>query len=275
MLATVLGAMQGRALIRAALVIDDAGDQNAHVLPNPINDARDIAEFKIVIAADQEATTPLSAAEERVLKPKDDFKECAQCPEIEVVPAGSFVMGSPDSEEGRIEEEGPQHRVTFGKSFGVGKFAVTFEEWDACVADGGCNGYKPSDEGWGRGRRPVINVSWEEANAYVVWLSRKTGKTYRLLSEAEREYVTRAGTTTPFWWGASISTQQANYNGNYTYGTEAKGVSRRQTVPVDSFQPNPWGLYQVHGNVWEWTEDCWHDDYSGAPNPCFPFAGGA
>ena len=151
-LATVLGAMQGRALIRAALVIDDAGDQNAHVLPNPINDARDIAEFKMVIAADQEATTPLSAAEERVLKPKDNFKECAQCPEIVVVPAGSFVMGSPDSEEGRIEEEGPQHRVTFGKSFGVGKFAVTFEEWDACVADGGCNGYKPSDEGWGRGR---------------------------------------------------------------------------------------------------------------------------
>jgi formylglycine-generating enzyme required for sulfatase activity len=102
--------------------------------------------------------------------------------------------------------------------------------------------------------------------AYVGWLSRKTGETYRLLSEAEREYVTRAGTTTPFWWGASISTQQANYNGNYTYGTEAKGVSRGQTVPVDSFQPNPWGLYQVHGNVWEWTEDCWHDNYSGAPS---------
>jgi formylglycine-generating enzyme required for sulfatase activity len=265
-LATVLGAMQGRALIRAALVIDDAGDQNAHVLPNPINDARDIAEFKMVIAADQEATTPLSAAEERVLKPKDNFKECAQCPEIVVVPAGSFTMGSPDSEEGRIEEEGPQHRVTFGKSFGVGKFAVTFEEWDACVADGGCNGYAPSDEGWGRGRRPVINVSWEDAKAYVVWLSRKTGKSYRLLSEAEREYVTRAGTTTPFWWGASISTQQANYNGNYTYGTGATGVSRRQTVPVNSFQPNPWGLYQVHGNVWEWTEDCWHDDYLGAPS---------
>jgi formylglycine-generating enzyme required for sulfatase activity len=182
------------------------------------------------------------------------------------VPAGSFTMGSPDIEEGRIEEEGPQHRVTFGKSFGVGKFAVTFEEWDACVADGGCNGYTPSDEGWGRGRRPVINVSWDDANAYVGWLSRKTGKIYRLLSEAEREYVTRAGTTTPFWWGASISTQQANYNGNYAYGAEATGVSRRQTVPVDSFQPNPWGLYQVHGNVWEWTEDCWHDDYTGAPS---------
>ena len=133
-------------------------------------------------------------------------------------------------------------------------------------ADGGCNRYTPSDEGWGRGRRPVINVSWDDAKAYVGWLSRKTGKTYRLLSEAEREYVTRAGTTTPFWWGTSISTQQANYNGNYTYGTGATGVSRRQTVLVDSFQPNPWGLYQVHGNVWEWTEDCWHDNYSGAPS---------
>src|SRR6516225_10209840 len=249
-LATVLGAMQGRALIRAALVID----------------AGDVAELRVVIAADRKATAPLSAAEERVLKPKDSFKECAQCPEMVVVPAGSFTMGSPDSEEERIEEEGPQHRVTFGKAFGVGRFAVTFEEWDACVADGGCNGYTPSDEGWGRGRRPVINVSWDDANTYAGWLSRKTGKTYRLLSEAEREYVTRAGTTTPFWWGTSISTQQANYNGNYTYGTGAKGVSRRQTVLVDSFQPNSWGLYQVHGNVWEWTEDCWHNNYFGAPS---------
>ena len=264
-LATVLGAMQCHALIQIALVISDAGYQNAHVLPNPINDAG-------VIALDHEATAPLSAAEERVLKPKDSFKECAQCPEMVVVPAGSFTMGSPDSEEERIEEEGPQHRVTFGKAFGVGKFAVTFEEWNACVADGGCNGYTPSDEGWGRGRRPVINVSWDDANAYAEWLSRKTGKTYRLLSEAEREYVTRAAPppesrqNTPFWWGTSISTQQANYNGNYTHGTGAKGVSRRQTVLVDSFQPNPWGLYQVHGNVWEWTEDCWHDNYSGAPS---------
>src|SRR6516162_2207229 len=188
------------------------------------------AKLTMDIAANREATASLSAFEEQALKPKDSFKECAQCPEMVVVPAGSFTMGSPDSEEGRIEEEGPQHRVTFGKAFGVGRFAVTFEEWDACVADGGCNGYKPSDEGWGRGRRPAINVSWDDARAYVGWLSRKTGKTYRLLSEAEREYVTRAGTTTPFWWGASISTQQANYSGNYTYGTEAKGVSRRQTV---------------------------------------------
>src|SRR5262252_2968505 len=248
-LATVLGAMQCHALIRVALVISDAGYGNAHVLPNRIDDARDVAELRMVIAADHQATAPLSAAEERVLKPKDSFKECAQCPEMVVVPAGSFTMGSPDSEEGRIEEEGPQHRVTFGKSFGVGKFAVTFEEWDSCVADGGCNGYTPSDEGWGRGRRPVINVSWDDAKAYVGWLSRKTGKTYRLLSEAEREYVTRAGTTTPFWWGSSISTSQANYNGNYIYGNGVKGEYRLRTLPVDSFEPNPWGFYQLHGNL--------------------------
>src|SRR5262249_14561706 len=133
-LATVLGAMQCHALIRAALVISEARTGNAHVLPTRIDDARDVAELRMVIAADHQATAPLSAAEELVLKPKDSFKECAQCPEMVVVPAGSFTMGSPDSEEERIEEEGPQHRVTFGKAFGVGKFAVTFDEWDACVA---------------------------------------------------------------------------------------------------------------------------------------------
>ena len=143
---------------------------------------------------------------------------------------------------------------------------MTFDEWDACVADGGCNGYQPSDEGWGRGRRPVINVSWDDAKAYVAWLSNKTGKTYRLLSEAEREYVTRAGTTTPFWWGSSISTSQANYDGTNTYGSGVKGEFRHETLPVDSFQPNPWGLYQVHGNVWEWVEDCYHESYAGAPS---------
>jgi formylglycine-generating enzyme required for sulfatase activity len=129
------------------------------------------------------------------------FKECENCPEMVVVPSGSFTMGSPASEEGRGNEEGPQHSVTLAKPFAVGRFAVTFDEWDACVADGGCNGHRPDDKGWGRGRQPVINVSWADAKAYVAWLSRKTGKPYRLLSEAEREYVTRAGTTTPFWWG--------------------------------------------------------------------------
>jgi formylglycine-generating enzyme required for sulfatase activity len=153
------------------------------------------------------------------------------------VPTGSFTMGSPESEKERYKDEGPQHRVTFDRPFAVGKFAVTFEEWDACAADGGCNGYRPNDQDWGRGRQPVINVSWDDAKNYVAWLSRKTGKTYRLLSEAEREYVTRAGTNTPFWSGGSISSQQANY----AYGGP-KGGYRQRTLPVDSFQANPWGL---------------------------------
>jgi formylglycine-generating enzyme required for sulfatase activity len=210
--------------------------------------------------------TALSPEKERALKRGDTFKECDKCPEMVVVPAGSFTMGSPANEVGRRNDESPQHSVTMSKSFAVGRFAVTFDEWDACVAGGGCNGYKPADQGWGRGRRPVINVSWDDAKAYVTWLSSKTGKTYRLLSEAEREYVTRAGTSTPFWLGSSISTSQANYDGNYTYGSSSKGEYRKQTVPVDSFQPNAFGLYQVHGNVWEWVEDCAHDSYTGAPS---------
>jgi len=115
------------------------------------------------------------------------------------------------------------------------------------------------------GTHPVVCVSWGDAKAFVAWLSNKTDKPYRLLSEAEREYVTRAGTTTPFWWGSSISTTQANYNGNYAYGGGSKGEWRKRTVPVDRFRPNVWGLYNVHGNVWDWVEDCWHDNYEGAP----------
>jgi formylglycine-generating enzyme required for sulfatase activity len=155
--------------------------------------------------------------------------------------------------------------VTFQKPFAAGRFAVTFAEWHACAADGGCGGYWPNDAGWGRDDRPVINVSWDAAKAYTAWLSKKTGKTYRLLSEAEREYVTRAGTTTPFWWGSTITTGQANYDGNYTYAGGSKGEFRQKTLPVNSFKPNPWGLYQVHGNVYDWVEDCYVDSYQGAP----------
>jgi formylglycine-generating enzyme required for sulfatase activity len=216
--------------------------------------------------AETRGVYPLTADKERALNPKDAFKECDACPEMVVVPAGRFTMGSPEAEESHLDPEDPQHLVTFAQPFAAGAFAVTFDEWDACVADGGCDGYRPSDQGWGRGRRPVINVSWHDAQTYVEWLSRKTGKTYRLLSEAEREYAARAGTDTPFWWGGSISTEQANYDGNLVYGRGAKGEYRQRTVPVDSFQPNPWGLYQVHGNVLEWTEDCSNDSYNGAPS---------
>jgi formylglycine-generating enzyme required for sulfatase activity len=149
----------------------------------------------------------------------------------------------------------------------VAKYAVTFDEWDACVAEGGCNSYRPPDGGWGRGRRPVINVSWDDINWYIAWLKRKTGKAYRLLAEAEREYVTRAGKASPFWWGSSITPRQANYNGTLIYeGGGTSGEFRQKTLAVDEgFEPNPWGLYDVHGNVWEWTEDCW--SIENASNP--------
>jgi formylglycine-generating enzyme required for sulfatase activity len=210
------------------------------------------------------------AADERGLKPLARFRDCKAndwCgPNMVVVPAGSFTMGSPPTQEGRSDSEGPQRRVTIARPFAVGKFEVTFEEWDACVAEGGCS-HRPDDSGMGRGKRPVMRVSWDEiTKEYLSWLSRKTGRACRLLTEAEWEYVARAGTTTPFWWGSSISTSKANYDGNYTYGGGPKGEYRRKTVPADSFAANPWGLYNVHGNVWEWVQDCWNDNYSGAPS---------
>ncbi|MFD1624861.1 SUMF1/EgtB/PvdO family nonheme iron enzyme [Azospirillum griseum] len=193
------------------------------------------------------------------------IRDCAECPEMVVVPPGNFMMGSPEDERGRSQGEGPQHRVTIGQAFAVGRYAVTFEEWDACVRDGGCGGYRPGDEGWGRGRRPVIHVSWHDAKSYAAWLSRKTGQSYRLLSESEREYVTRAGTTTPFNTGYRITTDQANFDGTFEYNGRATDVYRRRTAEVGSFKPNAFGLYDLHGNVWEWVEDCWHADYQGAP----------
>ena len=185
------------------------------------------------------------------------------CPELVVIPAGTFVMGSPEDEAERTKAEGPQHRVTFATPFALGRYPVTFEEYDHFCVEVGRE--KPPDQGWGRGRRPAINVSWEDARAYCAWLSEPTRQPYRLPSEAEWEYACRAGTTTPFWTGATISTEQANYDGNYTYGSGRKAEYRKRTTPVDTFEANPWSLYDMHGNVWEWCEDCWNDSYAGAP----------
>ena len=208
---------------------------------------------------------------------------CATCPEMVVVPSGKFTMGSPASEPQRSSDE-VQVSVSIANPFAVGKYAVTRGEFAAFVketghkTDGVCATLRgagwsqEADKSWRApgfaqdDRHPAVCISSDDAKIYVAWLSSKTGKTYRLLSEAEREYVTRAGTTTPFWWGTSITPMQANYNGNFLYsGGGSKGEFRRRTMPVDSFEANPWGLYNVHGNIWEWTEDCWNVSNSGNP----------
>jgi formylglycine-generating enzyme required for sulfatase activity len=176
-----------------------------------------------------------------------------------VIPAGEFTMGSPPTEPYRGAEA--QHRVTIATPFAVSKFEITFDEWDACEREDGCGGNRPDDEGWGRGKRPVINISWDDAKAYVNWLSRKTGKPYRLLSESEWEYAARAGTTTPFSYGDTLSPGQANYDGSVG-GAGPSDVNRKSTMPVGSFPANGFGLHDMHGNVSEWVEDCWHDEYT-------------
>ena len=201
------------------------------------------------------------------------FRDCEECPELVVVASGSYRMGSPSGEAGRIENEGPVHRVSIGEALAVGVYEVTFEEWDACVRDGGCGGYRPDDEGWGRGRRPVINVSWEDAKAYVRWLSRKTGKGYRLPSESEWEYVARGGTRSARYWGEGERGQCRYANGadeagkrqyNWTWGASCDD-GYVHTSPVGSFEANGYGLRDVLGNVWEWVGDCWNESYEGAP----------
>jgi formylglycine-generating enzyme required for sulfatase activity len=199
------------------------------------------------------------------------FKDCADCPEMVVIPAGEFMMGSPASEMYRGAET--LHRVAI-PSFALGKYEVTFAQWDACVADGGCGGFKPDDQSWGRGNQPVIGVSWEDAQTYIAWLNRKTGKRYRLPSEAEWEYAARGGATTAFSYGEAITSNQANYDGSTGYNGGPAGPNRQKTIPVGSFPPNAFGLHDMHGNAWEWVEDCWSDEYTAAhPADGKPFLG--
>jgi len=199
-------------------------------------------------------------------------------PQMVALPAGEFWMGSPDDEPEREKDESPRHRVKIA-AFAIGKYEVTFAEWDACVDDGGCNGYRPSDEGWDtdRDRRPVINVSWNHAKAYVTWLTARTGQSYRLPSEAEWEYAARAGTVTRYWWGndpghdrqcefanGADAAAKEKYKDRTTVAACRDGHT--ETAPVGSFRANPFGLQDMAGNVWEWIEDCWHESYAGAPS---------
>ena len=171
------------------------------------------------------------------------------------IPAGNFRMG--DLSGKFFSRESPVHIVTV-PAFRLGKHEVKFAQWDACVADGGCNGYSPDDRGFGRGDWPVIDVSWDDVQSFIDWLNEKTGGNYRLPTEAEWEYAARAGTATKYSWGNDIGSNRANCDDNC-------GDSWDFTAPIGSFPANPWGLHDMHGNVWEWVQDCWNDDYDGAP----------
>lgn len=191
------------------------------------------------------------------------FKECTVCPEMVVLPSGSFTMGSPEDEEGRWPSDFPQHTVDIGYRFAVGRFEVTWDEWQACATDGYCRAHG-DDEGWGRGRRPVIHVSWNDIAGYsgtgpgfIAWMNSKvSGTPYRLLSEAEWEYAARGGTSGAFSFDGPITIDKANYDNNDTYGGSPGTGAPDQTVPVGAYPANPFGLFDVHGNVTELVQDC-------------------
>lgn len=177
-------------------------------------------------------------------------------PEMVVIPAGEYLIGSPLGEVGRDSSEN-QHRVRVDRPFALSKYPIMVAEYDLFTE--ATDAEEPDDEGWGRQDRPVINVSWLDAVAYTKWLSKQTGQVYRLPSEVEWEHACRAGTTSAFFWGNDIDTDNANYDGNYIYRNEDEGEYREQTVIVNSFSANPWGLYQMSGNVWEWTSSLFKD----------------
>jgi formylglycine-generating enzyme required for sulfatase activity len=183
--------------------------------------------------------------------PGETFRDCETCGEMVVIPAGDFVMGSTLK-----ASESPPHPVRIGKAFAIGRKEVTFGEWDECVKAGGCN-YTPPDQGWGRGDRPAINLSWDDAKQFIAWISKQTAKGYRLPTEAEWEYAARAGSTTPYWWGKDAGSGHAKC---LDCGEKTPG-----TAPAGSFRPNAFGVYDTSGNAAEWVEDCWNPSFKGAP----------
>jgi len=188
----------------------------------------------------------------------DSFTDCEMCPSMQVLPGGTYSMGSPSDEPGRFGYEGPQHDVTI-KRFAISKYEVSFDQWQACVDDGGCGAYTPGDAGFGRGSRPALFISWRDAKSYITWLSNKTGKNYRLPTEAEWEYAARGGTQTAYWWGATFN---------------RSNIALGSTKPAEELKPNPFGLYGMLGNAGEWVEDCYVNNYSEAPVDGSPVTSG-
>ena len=203
----------------------------------------------------------VAAQKEINLDPGEIVRDCADCPELVVVPTGDFVMGSGDT-----PYEKPERTISIARPFAIGRREITFTEWDQCADSGACK-HRPDDRGWGRGDRPVINVSWDDAKLYVAWLSQKSGQKYRLPSEAEWEYAARAGTKTPFFWGRDAGAARAQCD-------NCGSPTAKQTATVGSFRPNGFGLYDTAGNAAEWVEDCWNDTYKNAPKDASAWASG-
>ena len=230
-----------------------------------------------------ESARSQSSAVPSEMKAGDTFSECRNCPEMIVLPAGGFLMGSPEDEPLRRENE-QQHRIRFAQPFAMSRTPVTWDQWEACVRDDWCDGLavelalttlpngetNPNFTDKGRGTRPVVGVSWFDAQAFVGWLNHKAGvdDLYHLPSEAEWEYGARAGSTTSFPWGAELDYDHGNF-GKYEDGlgghAEGRDTWVDETSPVGSFPPNDFGLYDMHGNIFEWVEDCYEEDLTGAP----------
>ena len=251
-----------RELVRLGLDVEVSGTLDART-------TRELRDYRISkgqpedAPVDRSLLTALRDLERWPPQPGETFVDCPRCPPMVVIPEGEFVMGSPPDELLRAPNEGPQHRVSVPR-FALARTEVTFDQYRHCVEAGACS-YLPRDEGWGQGERPVINVSMENAGSYVRWLSDLTGKRYRLPSEAEWEYAARGGTTTQFHTGECLNSLQANFDARRPVGDCPAGDRVGKTLPVASFPPNPFGLHDMHGNVREWTLDCWNPGYEGAP----------
>lgn len=193
------------------------------------------------------------------------FQDHPVGPELRPISPGVFFIGSPASEVDREADEGPRRRVHIARSFAIGCAPVTFDQWDAFAANVE-RPYRPSDMEWGRGDRPVINVSWHDARRYLAWLSRLTGHTYRLPSEAEWEYAARAGGDAAYWWGEAADPDRANFNLKTRPDLKTADRAMRRTTPVGAYPPNPWGLSDMLGNVGEWCADAWIGDYRNGPD---------
>ena len=228
-----------------------------------------------VVGAVGEGASQVEAAPAKQPAAGAVIRDCSDiCPQMVLVPPGRFVMGSPASEAGRDPLESPLHAVKIGRAFWVGKYAVTVGEFAAFVKDTGfdtgdrCNdktGVSWRDPGYPVSETsPVVCVDYADAVAYATWLSNKTGHGYRLLSEAEYEYADRAGTRTPYWWGAHVGADHANCKNC------GSAWDNKRTAPVGSFPPNPFGLYDTKGNVYQWVSDCWSPRYDNAPGDGSP-----